>query len=64
MGTGKIGQILCNIIKGFGANLICFDVFEADAIKAMGGKYVTKDEIFSQSDIIFLMSKCSIFSIA
>lgn len=55
MGTGKIGQILCNIVKGFGANLICFDVFEADAIKAMGGKYVTKDEIFSQSDIIFLM---------
>lgn len=55
MGTGKIGQILCGILKGFGVNLICFDVFEADAIKEMGGKYVTKEEIFKQSDIIFLM---------
>jgi len=55
MGTGKIGQILCGIIKGFGANLICYDVFEADVIKEMGGKYVTKDEIFAQSDILFLM---------
>lgn len=57
MGTGKIGQILCRIINGFGANLICFDVFEADAVKEMGGKYVTKEEIYAQSDIIFLMSK-------
>jgi len=55
MGTGKIGQILCGIMKGFGANLICFDVFEADAIKEMGGKYVTKEEIYAQSDILFLM---------
>mmetsp|Transcript_28901 Transcript_28901/g.54308 ORF Transcript_28901/g.54308 Transcript_28901/m.54308 type:complete len:536 (+) Transcript_28901:76-1683(+) len=55
MGTGKIGQILCKIITGFGANLICYDVFEADAVKEMGGKYVSKDEIFEQSDILFLM---------
>jgi D-lactate dehydrogenase len=57
MGTGKIGQILAGIMKGFGVNLICYDVFEADAIKEMGGKYVSKDEIFAQSDILFLMSK-------
>jgi len=55
MGTGKIGQILCGIIKGFGANLICYDVFESDAVKEMGGTYVTKEEIFAQSDILFLM---------
>ena len=59
MGTGKIGQILCSIIKGFGANLICYDVFEADAVKEMGGKYVSKDEIFAQAAILFLMSKLS-----
>jgi D-lactate dehydrogenase len=57
MGTGKIGQILCRILTGFGVNLICFDVFEADAIKEMGGKYVTKEKIYAQSDILFLMSK-------
>lgn len=55
MGTGKIGQILCSIIKGFGANLICYDVFEANAVKVMGGKYVSKEELFTQSDIVFLM---------
>ncbi|CAJ1951996.1 unnamed protein product [Cylindrotheca closterium] len=55
MGTGKIGGILCNIIKGFGANLICFDVFENDEVKQIGGKYVTKDELYEQSDVIFLM---------
>lgn len=57
MGTGKIGQILCKIIKGFGANLICYDVFEADDVKEMGGTYVPKEEIFEKSHIIFLMSK-------
>ena len=62
MGTGKIGQILCNIIKGFGAHLICYDVYESDDVKAMGGKYVSKDEIFAQSDILFLMSKFEITS--
>jgi phosphoglycerate dehydrogenase-like enzyme len=44
-------------MKGFGANIICYDVYEADVIKEIGGKYVSKDEIFAQSDILFLMSK-------
>lgn len=55
MGTGKIGAILCRIISGFGANLIAYDVFENDEVKAMGGTYVSKDELYAQSDIIFLM---------
>jgi D-lactate dehydrogenase len=55
MGTGKIGQILCTIIKGFGAKLICYDVYESKEVKEMGGTYVTQDELFAQSDVIFLM---------
>jgi D-lactate dehydrogenase len=55
MGTGKIGAILCNIILGFGAKLICFDVFENDAVKLAGGSYVTQEEIYAQSDVLFLM---------
>lgn len=55
MGTGKIGAILCNIMLGFGANLICYDVFENDEVKRAGGKYVSQDEIFAKSDILFLM---------
>jgi D-lactate dehydrogenase len=52
---GKIGQILCNILVGFGANLICYDVFESDAVKKLGGVYVSKDEIMARSDVLFLM---------
>jgi D-lactate dehydrogenase len=52
---GKIGQILCDILLGFGVKLLCYDVFESDEVKAKGCVYVTKDEIFAQSDILFLM---------
>jgi D-lactate dehydrogenase len=55
MGTGKIGQILCKIILGFGAKLICYDVFESDEIKNAGGTYVSQDEIYARSDVLFLM---------
>jgi len=55
MGTGKIGQILCKIVTGFGADLLAYDVFEADAVKELGGKYVTQEEIFRTCDVIFLM---------
>jgi D-lactate dehydrogenase len=55
MGTGKIGQILCDILFGFGAKVICFDVYESDALKEKGAKYVSKDELFENSDVIFLM---------
>lgn len=55
MGTGQIGQILCRIITGFGATLLAYDVFESDAVKEMGGKYVTQEEIYKNCDVIFLM---------
>lgn len=55
MGTGMIGQILCKIMLGFGAALICYDVHESDQVKAAGGTYVSKEEIYARSDIIFLM---------
>ncbi|KAL3816506.1 hypothetical protein ACHAXA_011311 [Cyclostephanos tholiformis] len=55
MGTGKIGQILCRIITGFGANLLAYDVFESAEVKDMGGKYVSKEEIYKNCDVIFLM---------
>jgi D-lactate dehydrogenase len=54
MGTGKIGQILCDIMLGFGVKLLCYDVFEQPAIKSKGGVYVSKDEIFERSDVLML----------
>jgi len=55
VGTGKIGQILCNIMIGFGVKLICYDVFQSEDVKKAGGVYVSQDEIYAQSDVIFLM---------
>mmetsp|Transcript_5788 Transcript_5788/g.11581 ORF Transcript_5788/g.11581 Transcript_5788/m.11581 type:complete len:541 (-) Transcript_5788:107-1729(-) len=54
MGTGKIGQIMCDIMIGFGVNLLCFDPYENQGIKDKGGKYVSLDEIYAQSDILML----------
>ena len=54
MGTGKIGQIMCDIMLGFGIRLICYDVYENQSIKDKGGVYVSQDEIFAQSDILML----------
>jgi len=55
MGTGKIGQILCNIMLGFGVNLLCYDVYESEEVKKAGGAYVSKEELYRNADIIFLM---------
>ena len=55
MGTGKIGQILVNIMLGFGSNVLAYDVYESDEVKKAGATYVSKEEIYKQCDIIFLM---------
>lgn len=55
MGTGKIGQILCKIMNGFGTKILCYDLFENELVKQLGAVYVTKDEIYEQCDVIFLM---------
>jgi len=55
MGTGKIGQILVNIMTGFGANILAYDVFESEDVKKAGGTYVSKEEIYQKCDVIFLM---------
>ena len=51
VGTGKIGKVFINICKGFGMNVICYDKFPSEI---EGVKYVSLNEILSQSDIISL----------
>ena len=53
MGTGKIGKVFCKIMKGFGANVIAYDVYEdKEAEEQIGFKYVTLDTLLAKSDII------------
>lgn len=51
IGTGKIGRIFIDICRGFGMNVIAYDVFPS---KNSGIEYVDLDELFSRSDVISL----------
>ncbi|MFA7256264.1 MAG: 2-hydroxyacid dehydrogenase [Kiritimatiellales bacterium] len=55
IGTGRIGQILAEILKGFGMRVLAYDRFpNADWAAEAGVKYVTEEELYRQSDIISL----------
>lgn len=55
IGTGKIGKVFIEIMNGFGANVIAYDLFKNEnAEKELGFKYVTLDELYEKSDIISL----------
>lgn len=51
VGTGKIGKIFIDICKGFGMNILAYDVYPD---KNLDVKYVEKDELLRESDIISL----------
>ncbi len=55
IGTGKIGKIFIKIMKGFGANVLAYDVYpDYDYAKQMQYDYVELDRLYKESDIISL----------
>lgn len=54
IGTGKIGEIVASILKGFGCNLLAFDIYKNPSCEKIGVKYVELHELYAQSDIISL----------
>ncbi len=55
VGTGKIGQCVCEIMCGFGCNVLAYDVEPDAGLQAKPGvSYVALDELFRLSDIITL----------
>jgi D-lactate dehydrogenase len=55
LGTGKIGQIMAGIMKGFGMKIIAYDPYPNEKWAGeTGATYVSKDEIFCQSDVLSL----------
>ncbi|MBW4644913.1 MAG: 2-hydroxyacid dehydrogenase [Goleter apudmare HA4340-LM2] len=54
IGTGKIGLILGQIMRGFGCHLLAYDVYQNPELETLGGKYVELPELFAKSDIISL----------
>ena len=53
VGTGQIGSKVIDIAKGFGMNVIFYDIFKKDI---NGAKQVELDELYKESDIISLHS--------
>lgn len=51
IGTGKIGKTFIEICKGFGLNILAYDLYPSDEL---GVEYVTLGELFEKSDIISL----------
>ena len=55
IGTGKIGKALIRILAGFGMEVIAYDPFpDREFAKETALRYVTLDELFTESDIISL----------
>ena len=55
IGTGKIGQILIKILKGFEMKVIAYDLYpNQKAADELGFEYVSLDELYAKSDIISL----------
>ena len=51
IGTGKIGQSLIRILKGFGMNILAYDVYPN---KSLDVNYVKLDTLLEESDVISL----------
>ena len=55
IGTGKIARILIRILRGFGMEVLGYDLYPDEAFaREAGMRYVTLDELYAQSDIISL----------
>ncbi len=55
VGTGKIGQNVAKIAKGFEMNIIGFDAFpNQKAADELGFKYLPLEELLAQSDVVTL----------
>lgn len=54
IGTGRIGQAFCNIMKGFGCSVIAFDLIANKQMEENGVVYLPLADILQQADIISL----------
>jgi D-lactate dehydrogenase len=54
LGTGKIGEAFTYIAHGFGMRLLGWDVTENPACRELGMKYVSKEELLAESDLVTL----------
>jgi D-lactate dehydrogenase len=54
IGTGRIGQIVARILRGFGCSLRAYDPYPNDEVRDYGVRYVDLDTLFDECDVITL----------
>ncbi len=54
IGTGKIGSIVAKWLAGFGCRVLAYDVAPNPELEASGVRYVSCEQIWSESDVITL----------
>lgn len=54
IGTGKIGQVFMDIMKGFGCRNIAYDKYPQKEVQQKGVEYVDLKTLYQESDIISL----------
>ncbi|MER5215960.1 2-hydroxyacid dehydrogenase [Streptomyces sp. NPDC002838] len=54
LGTGKIGEAFARIAHGFGMRLFGWDIAENPACMELGMRYVPKDQLLAESDLVTL----------
>jgi D-lactate dehydrogenase len=54
IGTGAIGRAFCRIAKGFGCEVLAFDISENEEMKKLGVQYLSLEKVLSKSQIISL----------
>ncbi|MDN6900324.1 D-2-hydroxyacid dehydrogenase [Oenococcus sicerae] len=52
IGTGRIGRVLIQILQGFGAKIVAYDIFKNPDIDKQGLYVDSLDELYAQSDVI------------
>ena len=54
IGTGKIGRVFARIMAGFGCHVLGHDPFPHPDFEALGGRYVEREVLARESDVISL----------
>lgn len=54
VGTGKIGETLCQLLAGFRTRILAYDIHRNPACEKLGVQYVDFDTLLEESDIVTL----------
>ncbi|MBL8999706.1 MAG: 2-hydroxyacid dehydrogenase [Phycisphaerae bacterium] len=52
IGTGKIGEIVARIVRGFGCRVLAHDPVKSQVCESLGVEYVNLPDLFERSDIV------------